>query len=470
MPDHDLEKLLGGFAADTLTAEEKQQLYRVALTDQQLFTALADEQALKELLTDPAVRHKLLQALRGLQAERTGGSDSSFDWFHRPRGLAWAGGLTGAVLAVVFGTSLYQESLRQEAQLTAKEEARPPVPSSPVPAPTQSPTPPTNEPPATSESKSPSSPPPMKEALTGKTSSQTPLSRTTRDEQRIRHSQRNAPTPHAEADAVQDKTESATEVLSKSADATSSSAPPQAVASASTPSHPASTSSLQNQSEADATVPSQEGASLSARSLFYGTGPQDQKKLTAQDTRRREKAMSESGQPPARSEITTQPLAMAKNKRTAPLQPVGIRYSLAVREQSEQTRDGAMDSAAPLALTIESNQDGVLQLWKQVGPAQPQLLFPISEAEQLRSKLVAHTPVIISVPSTPGRLILRFSRTSAIPSATFESTLLDDSTRGQVRESVPTDAPSSFPPPIHYVVNQDPSASEIIVQIALPQP
>jgi hypothetical protein len=31
MPDHDLEKLLGGFAAETLTAEEKEQLYRTAL-------------------------------------------------------------------------------------------------------------------------------------------------------------------------------------------------------------------------------------------------------------------------------------------------------------------------------------------------------------------------------------------------------------------------------------------------------
>ena len=43
MSDHDLEKLLGGFAADTLTPEEKQALYTAALQDQQLFNALADE-------------------------------------------------------------------------------------------------------------------------------------------------------------------------------------------------------------------------------------------------------------------------------------------------------------------------------------------------------------------------------------------------------------------------------------------
>lgn len=59
MAEHELEKLLGGFSADTLTAEEREQLYAAALHDQHLFNALADEQALKDLLADPAVRRKL---------------------------------------------------------------------------------------------------------------------------------------------------------------------------------------------------------------------------------------------------------------------------------------------------------------------------------------------------------------------------------------------------------------------------
>ena len=63
MSEHDFEKLLGGFAADTLTPEEKQTLYTAALQDQQLFNALADEQALKELLADPDVRRRLLASL-----------------------------------------------------------------------------------------------------------------------------------------------------------------------------------------------------------------------------------------------------------------------------------------------------------------------------------------------------------------------------------------------------------------------
>ncbi|MEX5215109.1 MAG: hypothetical protein NW703_13195 [Nitrospiraceae bacterium] len=59
MAESDLGKLLGGFATDTLTAEERQALFTAALRDQQLFNALADEQALKELLADPAVCRKL---------------------------------------------------------------------------------------------------------------------------------------------------------------------------------------------------------------------------------------------------------------------------------------------------------------------------------------------------------------------------------------------------------------------------
>ena len=48
MPEPELEKLLGGFAADTLTPKERETLFRAALHDQQLFNALADEQALKD--------------------------------------------------------------------------------------------------------------------------------------------------------------------------------------------------------------------------------------------------------------------------------------------------------------------------------------------------------------------------------------------------------------------------------------
>ena len=44
------EQILGGYATDTLSQEEKHQLLEAALHDQLLFDALADEEALKSLL------------------------------------------------------------------------------------------------------------------------------------------------------------------------------------------------------------------------------------------------------------------------------------------------------------------------------------------------------------------------------------------------------------------------------------
>jgi len=56
----DLEKLLGGYATSTLTEQERKALFEAALDDQQLFNALADEEALKELLA----RNKIKTYLR----------------------------------------------------------------------------------------------------------------------------------------------------------------------------------------------------------------------------------------------------------------------------------------------------------------------------------------------------------------------------------------------------------------------
>ena len=134
MAEHELEKLLGAFAADTLTQEERQQLYQAALRDQQLFDALADEQALKELLTDPAVRRRLLHALNET-SPATGGSTASWlDWFRRPANLALAGGLATAVFAVILGTKVYQDSLKQAGRSVATEDAKPAAPPAPTPA------------------------------------------------------------------------------------------------------------------------------------------------------------------------------------------------------------------------------------------------------------------------------------------------------------------------------------------------
>jgi hypothetical protein len=133
MSEHELEKLLGGFAADTLTPQERQKLFVSALQDQQLLNALADEQALKELLTDPVVRRRLLDILPQTNLSRLSGSLSWWEWLRRPAGLTFAGGLAAAIVAVVIGTKVYQDSLKQPAQSVATEESRPTA--SPAPAP-----------------------------------------------------------------------------------------------------------------------------------------------------------------------------------------------------------------------------------------------------------------------------------------------------------------------------------------------
>ena len=126
MPEHELEKLLGGFAADTLTPEERDALFSAALQDQRLFNALADEQALKELLTDPAVRGRLLQAL---DRQRTQRSTSWLDRFTSPAGLAWAGGIAVGVFALILGLNVYQDSLRRASETAVLEEGRPSAPA-----------------------------------------------------------------------------------------------------------------------------------------------------------------------------------------------------------------------------------------------------------------------------------------------------------------------------------------------------
>jgi hypothetical protein len=63
MSREEIQKLLGGYATDTLTAEEQQALFAAALEDQELFDALGREQSLRDLLRDPAARGHLLAAL-----------------------------------------------------------------------------------------------------------------------------------------------------------------------------------------------------------------------------------------------------------------------------------------------------------------------------------------------------------------------------------------------------------------------
>ncbi len=109
MTRDDIQKLLGGYATGTLTPEEQQTLFAAALEDQELFDALAKEQALRDLLRDPASRAHVLAALDDRPAPW-------WRWLLRP---VPAGALAAACLAAVVGYSVWHARQAQPPVLIA---------------------------------------------------------------------------------------------------------------------------------------------------------------------------------------------------------------------------------------------------------------------------------------------------------------------------------------------------------------
>jgi hypothetical protein len=101
MSREEIQKLLGGYATDTLSEAERRALFEAALEDQELFDALAKEQALRDVLQEPFARRQLLDALGPARAPAR---IRAWQWLRQPAALAVAGGvailLFAAVLAV----------------------------------------------------------------------------------------------------------------------------------------------------------------------------------------------------------------------------------------------------------------------------------------------------------------------------------------------------------------------------------
>ncbi len=70
MTQDEIRKLLGGYATNTLSAQERQLLFEAAIEDQELFNALENEDALRELLDDPVLRDQVRGVLRGPLAHK----------------------------------------------------------------------------------------------------------------------------------------------------------------------------------------------------------------------------------------------------------------------------------------------------------------------------------------------------------------------------------------------------------------
>jgi hypothetical protein len=70
MTQEEIRKLLGGYATDRLTADERRILFEAALEDQELFNALQNEDALRELLDDPLARSQVRRMLADPRPKR----------------------------------------------------------------------------------------------------------------------------------------------------------------------------------------------------------------------------------------------------------------------------------------------------------------------------------------------------------------------------------------------------------------
>lgn len=74
MTPEEIHRLLGGYATNALSAEERRSLFEAALEDQELFNALQNEDTLRELLADPVSREQVRRALTasGRSKQRAG--------------------------------------------------------------------------------------------------------------------------------------------------------------------------------------------------------------------------------------------------------------------------------------------------------------------------------------------------------------------------------------------------------------
>ena len=451
MPEHDLEKLLGGFAADTLTPEERQTLYTAALHDQQLFNALADEQALKELLSDPDVRRRLLASLKQQSASSAGGSLSWLDWFRRPAGLAFAGGLAAAALAVVLGVRIYQDSLKQSAQSVATEDAKSVSPPVPIPPASQPATPQAIKPQAKAkENVAPAIDLPKKDALIDKLAKRERSAPPSSKKEQASDVARDGLKQRSEQDEVRGQSNAPVATLSKSAKEMTSSAD-QKLAASSAP--PASTP-----------VAGAVAKAVSARALFYGgESVRPDGRLMAQEKERAMKPLAESAPQANRLERKMDQFALAgKTGGTASqLRPLGLRYSFVVHGTDGQEREvdaaTASKNIEPVFLTVEANQDAYLQVWKTVDSSTPQLLLPEKETGQISLKMTAgqrqHIPLPIK--SGPITLTARLSRVPFSPITKQEAAMSDRFSPNQLQESFTASGPTGSQEQATYVVNQD---------------
>ena len=409
MSEHDLEKILGGFAADMLTVEERKLLYTAALNDQQLFNTLADEQALKELLADPAVRRRLLVSLKQKNATDAGGSLSWLDWFRRPAGLAFAGGLSAAALAVVLGIGIYQDSLRQAAQSVATEDAKSVSPSTPIPPASRPTTPQAIEPQVKAkENIAPAIDLPEKDAVTDK-----PTKRERSAEEVAAPERKQIQTPALSARALFYGGE-----------------------------------------------PSRTDTHSMAKEQEQAMKPLAESVPRANRPERPLEGLSQLGKA-AGTIAQVRPLGLRYS------------FAVRGTDGQEREVDAATaaKSIQPVFLTVEANQNVYLQVWETVGSSTPQLLWPEKEAGQVSLKMTAgqREQIPLQMKNKLITLTARLSRVPPEPITKQEGPMYERLSSNQLQELITPSGTAGLQERATYVVNQNPFTAQIAVEMILDQ-
>lgn len=132
MTQDEIRKLLGGYATNALSAEERRILFDAALEDQELFNALQNEDALRELLEDPVLRDQVRRALAASPPRK-----AEFSWRRWVLGVAIPA-VVAVIVIVVMNLPRRPEAVQQPVQSARLEPnpiaAPPQVPPLPAPA------------------------------------------------------------------------------------------------------------------------------------------------------------------------------------------------------------------------------------------------------------------------------------------------------------------------------------------------
>lgn len=129
----------------------------------------------------------------------------------------------------------------------------------------------------------------------------------------------------------------------------------------------------------------------------------------------------------------------------------------------------ASRSIRPIILTVEANQDAYVQIWKTVGSSTPQLLWPKNETGQssLRIAVWQRQQIPLSRENRPLTLTAHISRIPLELITRRETAPLNRLSPNQLQESITPSGAGKSPERATYVVNQDPSITQIAVDMIL---